>query len=165
MHKLLIVTVTALLYGCATPYQKQGFAGGYSEAQLNTNVFRVSFKGNGYTSREKAADLALLRSADLALQNGYRYFVIIDKNNYSQNSLYKTPTTSYTNVNVYGAGNFAYGQATTNTYGGNIYNISKPSATNTIICFPERPPNIFSYDAEFIYNSLATKYKVKPETK
>ena len=35
------------------------------------------FKGNGYTSKDKTFDFALLRSAELTLENGYRYFVVV----------------------------------------------------------------------------------------
>ena len=46
-------------------------SGGFTESQLDTNVFRVTFKGNGYTSPDRAEDMALLRSAELALQHGF----------------------------------------------------------------------------------------------
>jgi hypothetical protein len=39
----------ASLVGCATGYQAQGFTGGFDETQLSPNVYRVTFKGNGYT--------------------------------------------------------------------------------------------------------------------
>ena len=37
----------AVLAGCATAYQPEGLTGGFDETQLDRNVFRVSFKGNG----------------------------------------------------------------------------------------------------------------------
>jgi len=66
MKKLIAIVILAfILQGCATSYQKTSFTGGYSETQLDENVFNVSFKGNGYTSRERVADFTLLRSAEL----------------------------------------------------------------------------------------------------
>ena len=157
----ILILSSILLSGCATTYQSSGFSGGYSETQLDENVFKVVFRGNGYTGRERVADFTLLRSAELALQNGYKYFAVIDANSYTSNSTYTTPTTSNTTANVYGSGNYAYGNATTTTYGGQTYNISKPSSSNTIVCFKEKPENTFSYNADFIYKNITKKYNVK----
>ena len=70
MRSLLILVLPIILSACATTYQPQGLSGGFSETQLDTNVFKVSFRGNGYTHAERAEDLALLRSAELTLKNG-----------------------------------------------------------------------------------------------
>ena len=161
----IIILMVAFLQGCATAYQSKGFSGGYSETQLDANVFKVSFRGNGYTSRERASDFTLLRSAELAIQNGYKYFIVIDANSYTSNSTYTTPTRSYTTANVYGSGNYAYGNATTTTYGGQTYNVSKPSASNIIVCFEEKPEAGFSYNAELIYKNITEKYGIEPTAK
>lgn len=41
--------------GCATGYHARGLSGGFSETQLDENVFEVSFHGNGYTSHGREA--------------------------------------------------------------------------------------------------------------
>ena len=156
----IILFLIALSQGCATTYQSSGFTGGYSQTQLDENVFRVVFKGNGYTGRERVADFTLLRSAELALENGYKYFVIIDSNSHTRNSTYTTPIRSYTTVSAYGSGNSVYGNASTTTYGGQTYNISKPSSSNTIVCFKEKPSEVFSYNAEFIHKNISDKYEI-----
>lgn len=153
-----VIISVLLICACATGYQREGFTGGFSETQLDENVFRVIFKGNGYTQQDRANDFVLLRSADLALENGYKYFIIIDSSTSTQNSTYTTPTTYNTNANVYSSGNYAYGTATTTSTGGQTYNISKPSSTNTIVCFKEKPEQGFSYNAAFIQKSLKRKY-------
>lgn len=62
--------------GCfATPYQKFGMRGGYSDEQVEPGVFRVSFRGNGFTDAEKVKLFLQYRCAEVTLQNGYRYFV------------------------------------------------------------------------------------------
>lgn len=43
MKPLLIITLLAVMFGCATAYQRVGFSGGFSETQLGENVFQVSF--------------------------------------------------------------------------------------------------------------------------
>jgi hypothetical protein len=160
----------ALLAGCATPYQAQGLRGGFDETQLAPNIYRVTFKGNGFTSPERAADLALLRCADLALQNGYSYFAIVDSKAGADQSTFTTPkqstTTSTVNVtgNTYGGMTMAsgYGQSQKTTYGGDTYTVTKPSSTNTIVLLKSQGefPGL-SYDATFLQGSLGTKYKVE----
>lgn len=155
MKPLAILVIALSIQACATAYQKQGFSGGYTETQLDENVFKVSFAGNGYTGREKASDFALLRSAEVALEHGFQYFVAIDSEQYSRNSTYTTPTQTYGTATVYG--NTAYGQAT--TYGGQTYHISKPRSSHTIICFKEKPEG-FAYNAAFIQKSMKEKYGI-----
>lgn len=128
MRILFIFYVAAvLLSGCATSYKEKGLTGGYSETQLGENIFKVSFRGNGFTSQERASDYTLLRSAELTLENGYRYFIIVDYQENVKLSTYTTPSVSDTDVNVYNSGDHVYGNATTTTYGGQTYTISKPS--------------------------------------
>lgn len=157
----VLVFLLASLSGCATAYQQQSLSGGYSETQLGENIFQVSFRGNGYTSRERASDFSLLRSADVAVEHGFRYFVIVESEKDSKLGTYTTPTTSYTTGSAYASGNYAYGNATTTTYGGQTYLISKPRATNTILCFKEKPENVgVVFDAQFVSNSIRQKYQL-----
>ena len=161
MRILAAISLIAVLGGCATAYQSESLSGGFSETQLDTNVFRVSFRGNGYTRVERAEELALLRSAELTLKNGFTHFAIIDGRTREQLGTYTTPTHSYTTVNATIYGNSAHGTARTTTYGGQTFNISKPSTTNTIMCFNGKPDiQGLTYDAQFICNSLGQKYEV-----
>lgn len=162
MKKLSLLLFTfALLQGCATSYHKSSFNGGYSETQLGENIFRVSFSGNGYTGGERVADFVLLRSAELALENGYAFFVVIDEKDVSSSYTYTTPTTSNTSASVYRYGNYTNGNATTTTYGGQTYNIRSPGVVSTILCFKEKPNNAFTFDAKFILKSISAKYRIK----
>ena len=164
MKQIIIISLVLLLVqGCATSYQKDGFTGGYSETQLDENVFKVSFRGNGYTRIDRVADFILLRSSELAIDNGFNYFVVINSNNYTSTSTHTTPTTTNTTANAYGMGNYAYGNATSTTTGGQTYVVSKPSSSNTIVCFKEKPAADFSYNAKFIYKSLSEKYGITKE--
>ena len=171
MKIIVAVSILLVLVGCATAYKPLGLSGGFSETQLDTNIFTITFKGNGYTDREKANDYALLRSAELALEKGFSYFVIVDAQQYSKTSTYTTPTTATTNVNAntYGS-SFSYGNNTTynaNTYGtatttlsgGQTYNFTKPRTSNTIVCFNNKPQG-FSYNAKFLVKSLKEKYGI-----
>lgn len=66
-----------------TPYQPSVISRsqhGYSDTQLDANRVRISFAGNGDTSRETVEAYLLYRAAELTLQRGYDYFVIADHN-------------------------------------------------------------------------------------
>jgi hypothetical protein len=66
-----------LLSGCApTPYEARTHRGGYSETRLGDNLFRIVFEGNPGITVATASDYALLRSADVALEHGFVFFVI-----------------------------------------------------------------------------------------
>lgn len=161
MRTLTAVFLAVLLTGCATTYQAEGLSGGFSETQLDKNVFRVSFRGNGYTRTEKTEELALLRSAELTLKNGFTHFVIIDGRSREQLSTYTTPTQSYATSNATAYGNSAYGTSRTTTYGGQTFLVSKPSTTNTIMCFNGKPDiQALTYDAQYVCNSLGQKHGV-----
>ncbi len=161
MRRLVIVLTALVLTGCATTYQRQGLTGGYSETQLGENIFQVSFRGNGYTSRERASDFSLLRSAEVALERGFRYFVIVESEKDTKTSTYTTPTQSYTTGSAHAYGSYAHGSATTTTYGGQTYIITKPRATNTILCFKKKPDIIgLVFDAEFVVKSIKQKYGI-----
>lgn len=161
MRIIYSLCLVAILSGCATAYQREGFSGGFSETQLGENVWRVSFEGNGYTKVQKAEDFALLRSAELTLEKGYTHFGLVDSRSSRGKGAFTTPTTSYTTGSAYGAGNYAYGHATTQTYGGQTFFVSWPFITNTIVMFKGKPDvQGMVYDAKFICQSLGQKYEV-----
>jgi hypothetical protein len=75
--------------------------------------------------------------------------------------MHTTPTQSYTTGSAYGVGRSAYGSARTTTYGGQTYVMRKPSTTNTILCFKEKPETSgLVFDAEFVQRSLKQKYGI-----
>jgi hypothetical protein len=156
-----MIPLTALLFGCATAYKPHGMSGGFTETQLDTNVWRVSFRGNEYTKGERAEDFALLRSAELALANGFTHFAFSSSRTSTEVSSYTAPLIATTSgsSNVYG--NRISGSSTTEFSGGNTTFISRPTANNVVVMFKERP-NIGAmvYDAIFICNSLGKKYEV-----
>lgn len=162
MKQLVIVLAAALfLCGCATPYQRTGFTGGISETQLQPNVFSVHFRGNGYTSRQRSTDFAMLRCAELAIQNGFAYFVIADSSQDTKTMMYNTGGSSQTYGTVNTFGNTSYGSFNTYHSGSTSVPINKPRSSYTIVCFKEKPEgNNMAFDAEFLANSLRQKYRI-----
>jgi len=76
--KLLALSVVCALAGCATAYQPDGVSGGYADRRLNYNTAQVSFRGNWFTTTEALHYYLLRRCADVTLQNGYNYFVLVN---------------------------------------------------------------------------------------
>jgi hypothetical protein len=159
MKSILLSIVSILIFilgfsGCSTKYQPQSISGGYSETRLGDNVFSVSFRGNGYTSREKTTDFVLLRSSELTLENNFKYFTIINSEKYT--NTYTTPS-SYTTTGTINGSSY-YGH-TTQTGG---MTFVKPSSNNTIMCFTEKP-NIdgIVYNPEYLIKSIKQKYNIE----
>ncbi len=159
MRMALSLFLLGSLAACATAYQPQGFAGGFNETQIDRNVFRVSFKGNGYTSEERAEEMALLRSAEVALKNGFTHFAISDGRSRTDYSAFTTPSQSTTTGTLNTYGDRTYLNAQTRTTGGQTFVAAKPRTTNTIVCFNGKPDSgVFVYDARFLVKSLGQKY-------
>ena len=155
MNKLVVSFILVVIAGCATSYQPQGMKGGFNETQLDTNMFVVTFKGNGYTNQETVKNYALLRSAEVTLENGYKYFSIVDANHDLNTKTFTSPTTVSTNGNAN-----SYGGTKTTVSTGGTFSSSKPSSTNTIVCFTEKPDG-FTYNAEFLVKSITEKYEIR----
>jgi hypothetical protein len=64
-----------------TPYRQAAspYDDGYSTQQIESNRFRISFKGNSLTTRQTVDTYMLYRAAEVTLQNGGDYFVIANK--------------------------------------------------------------------------------------
>ncbi len=105
--------------------------------------------------------MALLRSAEIALQNDFRYFAIVSNDSTNSYSSFSTPqaTTTTGTLNMYGNNGAINTHSVTS--GGQAYLISKPSTTNIIACFKKKPKGLgVVYDASFIVQSLRAKYRV-----
>lgn len=161
--RVVIVAAALFMTGCATGYQRDGLTGGFTESQLSENVWRVTFNGNGYTSEDRAQDMALLRSAELTLANGYSHFILADERSTTEVDVGTTPVTSTTTGSAYVYGNSIQGRATTQTFGGQSYTIRRPSTRNSVVMLKEKPVDgrYVAYDARFICTSLGAKYQVQ----
>ncbi len=144
--KPVFVGMALLLNGCATTYQPVAFKGGYSHIQVDANTFRVSFRGNGYTPRDRVETYLMYRCAELTAETGYDYFIIVGGSTDAGHGLISTPGTyrSTTTGSAMAFGNTAYGSATTTgTYTpGQTFIITKHTGTAMIKVFKgEKPPD------------------------
>jgi hypothetical protein len=167
---VLAVASAALLLtalaGCATAYQSKGFTGGYSESQLSDNVFRVYFRGNAKTTAERAEDFTLLRSAELAQDHGFPYFIVVDENSVTEvMGTYNTPTQTNTTATATAVGNTAYGTSHSATSGSLSMHIRKPSDRMTVVCFRDKPSvDGMVYESRFVVGSIRSKYGMQPHS-
>ncbi|WEK42740.1 MAG: hypothetical protein P0Y64_15400 [Candidatus Sphingomonas colombiensis] len=92
-----IASGALLVSGCATettyrPATGKGFyRTGYSDRQIESNRWLVTFAGNTVTDRDTVERYLLYRAAELTLQNGYDYFVMVDRTTDRQAQTYSTP--------------------------------------------------------------------------
>jgi hypothetical protein len=92
-----LATGTLLVAGCATetPFQPatgRGFTRtGYSERQIEPNRFLVTFAGNSVTERDTVERYLLFRAAQVTVQQGYDYFVAVQRDTDRQTRTYTTP--------------------------------------------------------------------------
>ena len=82
--RLLLFLGLLALGGCATTptiYQAAGAPGavGYSETPIESDRWRVSFRGGGGAGVQQVSDLALQRAADLTLAKGYDWFRVTER--------------------------------------------------------------------------------------
>jgi hypothetical protein len=83
---LLICISVVVLAGCATPYQSSGATGGFKELQLQTDIWRVSYSGNGYTTYETVQTYWLYRCAELARSQGFDGFQVLSDVRFARSS-------------------------------------------------------------------------------
>ncbi len=91
MIRLLTIGGVALLMAaCATstPYgPATGSRGyGFSEQQIEQGRYRITFRGNSSTARETVENSLLYRAAELTVQNGYDYFVVVENDTEAKTS-------------------------------------------------------------------------------
>ena len=138
-----------------------GFAGGFDETRLGENIWRVNSRGNAFASKDLIANMVMMRSADLAFQNGFSHFAFASGSTSSKTGVIYNPGTTYTTGTINTYGNSATYSGTTNTYGSSLTYYSKPRAENTVVMFRAKPKdfNGVVYEASFICRSLGKKLK------
>jgi hypothetical protein len=145
------------LAGCATSYGPNGIGGGFSETRRADDIYVVHFRGNGYTKPEQAEEMAFLRAAELTIEKGYRYFVILGESGSTDSTVVAMPGQSFTTGSINPYGGF---QARTTSIGAMPMTIRTPSARLHIgLAHDKFSPERTFYDARAIVADLRPKYK------
>jgi hypothetical protein len=101
MKRTAFVLTAALSLGAlaacetATPYQPAATnapeTGGYADTKLESNRWRVTFRGNSETTRQTVEDYLLYRAAELTLAQGFDWFEATDRATDKHTQTYVTP--------------------------------------------------------------------------
>ncbi len=136
MKKLVpIVLLSLLVIGCA----KRNFNGRFSSVQLSEETYQVNFTGKGFMRIQRVMDYVLIRCAELALEQDYEWFAVVDDG-------------------WIFLGNDKKGIS--RIIGPN--NASQPHASMTIMCYKERPDiGVLVYNARAVSKALRAKYRMK----
>jgi hypothetical protein len=157
-----ILAFAILLCSCATAYQPRSFTGGFSDIQIDQNTVRVSFRGNAMTGRDTVETYMLYRCAEITLEKGFDYFVLVDGGTDVQHDTHVSQGSyqSSTTVNSMGSG-----YATANTTGtytpGTVTTYRRFGSTSVIKMFngekPANAPN--AYTAQEVKSYLDPRIK------
>ncbi len=159
MKKILILAV--FVCGCnATGYHPRSFEGGYTDMKMQDDIYQVSFSGNGFTGSQRAGDFALLRCAEVTLDAGCSYFVILNDKSGIATGTVTTPATTFHSGSIDSYGGGASYSGYSQTVGGQSYNVSKPVSRYVIRTLKEKPSELFCYDAKQICDNIRSHYKL-----
>ena len=134
-HSVFLPALLLLLNACATTPQPDNYVEQIATTRLGDNRFLVDYRGGAANADTESVDLTLLRSAEIALQYGFSYFIVIDSSD--------SP--------------LQVGAEDSVTYDGHNYRLAIPGTSNTIVCFKQKPRG-FAYVALFVKASLRNKY-------
>ena len=117
------------LGACAATYHADRIDGGYRDTRIDTNVFRIVYQGDIRQKQADTDEMALLRSAEVAAQNGFAWFT--------------------------SSGPAATGSAA--SLATNV--VSTPATTVTIVCYVTRPDATgLVFEAAQVIATLGPKY-------
>jgi hypothetical protein len=160
MKRLILLALTTSLVACATPYQRQGATGGFDEFPMDADTYTVTFKGNGYTSKEKVQMYLHYRCAELTLETGHDSFAILETENKDRHGQFQRQghSTTTTTGSATAYGNTAYGSATSHTTytPGQTISYTMPEKSATIRMFRGPKPE-GAFDAREVMRMLGPR--------
>ena len=144
--KALLISLPVVLAACATATRPAGVTQGYTERQIGRNLFVVALDRNAPAPATKAAELCLLRSAEVTLAYGFSHFVVLESASQPVSSNRAMVSTS--------------------APGGGLALVTSEGATlpraNTIACFRKQPEHYpQACEAQAVFDRLSGKYGVR----
>lgn len=97
LMKFTLLMLTFSLAACSTQPDYRAAEGrgyGYSETKLTDTQYRVSFKARG-TDKSQAMNYAMLRAAEVTLQEGYDWFLIVHRDTLVDRESVANPNLGY----------------------------------------------------------------------
>lgn len=154
-----VMAISALfISACATTYAPKSFwnDGGFSETEIQPNLWQVRFSGNEFSTAEETLDYAMLRASELCLARGMKFIAfgeiatnIIDSG-YIPGSTYTT-----TDADISDSGRITGSSQSFTTMGVQLYS---PETGLTVACLDKKLEG--AWDGDFLATSLKGKYKL-----
>ncbi|MFT3866858.1 MAG: hypothetical protein QM715_00035 [Nibricoccus sp.] len=170
---ILGVLILPLLFSACTsntPYQRIGNRkeGGYSFVRHSKDTYSVTYQGAEYSKPEQIYDYALLRSAELTVESGYKYFVVNSDNDRSRNSTRYTPGSPGFRTMEHGITStgrtYTYSSYTPG-FSGSVSTVRVPIYTLMIKMYPAKEgiqaPENYIYEAAPLIIQLKAKHQLK----
>ncbi len=156
---LLLVLALAACTSSPTPYRALTDNFGYSDQQLESNRYRVSFTGNPATSRDTVQDYALYRAAELTLASGNDYFKVVSRNTDARSGGGGGP-----NIGVgVGGGSGGLGIGLSSILGGGGYSENYTVSMDILTFHGAKPPDDRdAYDAHEVLQRLQPTIQSPP---
>ena len=169
LRLITLAAMTLLATACATstPYgpAEGGRGYGFSEQRIESNRYRITFRGNSVTDRETVENALLYRAAELTVQQGFDYFVAIENDTEADKSY--TTTTEPAFYGRYGYGYpfyrpyygfpyYAYGWGWGQSYDSYTRETTRYSAVAYVAMFkgPKPADNPQAFDAREVMANL-----------
>ncbi|MBF7693329.1 hypothetical protein I2F29_07950 [Acinetobacter sp. FNA3] len=166
----LVLAITVSLSGCMTTFEKPRTfdqLGHFSSYPLNQSTFRVSFKTSPNMSYGTAQEITLLKAAQIAVQNGFGAFKVLnDPSNRNQpprqTVVYPAPPPMFGGPYGFYRPGPGFGYGPWNEFP-EVVNLDPTEVSYTIECYkePENTPKD-AFNAGLILQSLGAKYGVAP---
>jgi hypothetical protein len=154
-QRLCAVGILLALVACTsspTPYRAASDGLGFTDQQIESNRYRISFTGNSATPLDKVQDYALYRAAELTLASGNDYFRVVSRNTESRSGGGGGPRIG---VGVGGGGSGGLGVGLSSILGGGGYS-EDYTASMDILTFEGQKPAAEqdAYDAREVLRRL-----------
>lgn len=93
MKYIYVIASCFVLTSCATGYKEYGILGGYKETKIETNVYQLSYLGNGSNTPQVVEKFWHKRASELCKGGSYEHVYTDTKPNYiySQYGTYAHP--------------------------------------------------------------------------
>jgi hypothetical protein len=144
----LLAGAMLALAACAadpTPYQSATGGYGYTQQQIESNRYRITFAGNSSTPLDTVRNYMLYRAAEVTLESGHDYFVVVDQNTESTTTYRGTGSSPFGFGTGYrGGGGFGVGISSFSAYPDDSYT----SWADIVVGDGAKPAdNLDAYDA------------------
>ncbi len=148
------------LASCATKYVPMSDSifsdhTGYAETPIDSSTYEVTFTGNQQTSAEVVGRYAIYRAAEITVDKGFDYFIVIDRDNSSATVVTTGPPMTSTGAPQTDL--VAHTTTTTTTTTQTVQVGTMHTSTKTIRMFKGQRPadNAQAYDAKSMVAMMA----------